>query len=161
LSNAATNNTTPNSTQSGGRRGAANKEGGSSNQRGGAGTGTLTLGPANNWGAGTSAVVSLSMATINAASARASVVHPPQQPPPPPTVPAFEDTQHTDRPLPPDFLLGIGRAELEGLDPVQLHNRITFGTGRTSTTLRNDLYSPVSHPPSCSLRFPRWPALGC
>lgn len=39
-------------------------------------TGSLTFGPANNWGPGTSAVRSLSMAAVNAASARGSVVHP-------------------------------------------------------------------------------------
>lgn len=96
-------------------------------------TGTLTLGPANNWGAGTSAVVSLSMATINAASARASVVHPPAH-----SIPSFEYDAQDARPLDPQSY------DLDGLDPVQLHNRITFGMGRTSNAIRNDLYASVS-----------------
>lgn len=127
-------------------------------------TGTLTLGPANNWGAGTSAVVSLSMATINAASARASVVHPPAH-----SVPSFnpheydvQETHSIDRSVPLDGLTSNSAYDLEGLDPVQLHNRITFGMGRSSNAIRNDLYTSVSiwlHFPALPLRTGPWSRL--
>lgn len=117
-------------------------------RRGGGNTsttpGTLTLGPANNWGAGTGSVVSLSMDAINAASARASVVHRQQQPPPsaqvPPQLPPLATTTA-------NFEMGdimeddtsFVSDDLRGLDPVQLHNRLTFGMGRA----RNDSFNSV------------------
>ncbi|CAG8616196.1 2936_t:CDS:2, partial [Acaulospora colombiana] len=80
----------------------------------GVGGGTLTLGPANNWGAGTTSVTSLPMSAINAASARGSAL---------------------DRGGP--FVLEGGlqpdtRLLLDGLDPVQLHNRLTMGNAAGS-----------------------------
>lgn len=96
-------------------------------------TGTLTLGPANNWGAGTSSVVSLPMSAINAAAARASVIH--------------QQRQQQQQPLPSHLpqpkpsasskILDVGNTShfdaeimnLRGLDPVQLHNKLTFGMG--------------------------------
>jgi hypothetical protein len=103
--------------------------------------GTLTLGPANNWGAGTTSVTSLPMSAINAASARGSVIHRFQSRP----VNNSQQQQVLNvEALPRNgpFVLegGVGgglqpdtRLLLDGLDPVQLHNRITMGSAAGST----------------------------
>jgi hypothetical protein len=122
--------------------------------------GTLTLGPANNWGAGTTSVTSLPMSAINAASARGSVIHRFQSRP-------VNNSQQQQQVLNVEalprngpFVLegGVGgglqpdtRLLLDGLDPVQLHNRITMGSAAGSTVSNEPSSLPLS-------RFTTWRA---
>ena len=125
------------SSRRGGGRHAANSNAQSSAANGE--PGTLTLGPANNWGVGTSSLVSLSMAAVNAASARGSVLH---QAAAAAAVSSSRSLIHDNHGIPlADSTLAI--APEAHLDPVQLHNRITFGMGHPTSPSVLDVYHSV------------------
>ncbi|KAG9055744.1 hypothetical protein FS842_001369 [Serendipita sp. 407] len=93
-------------------------------------------GPPGNWPSGSNAVISLSMAEVNAASARGSIIHHVDR------QTATTAVQDTNSLLPPyitntpayDPTSGHSTLEFQNMDPVQLHNRITFGMGNQSVS---------------------------
>ncbi|KAG8828098.1 hypothetical protein FRC17_007625 [Serendipita sp. 399] len=87
-----------------------------------------------NWPSGSNAVASLTMAEVNAASARGSIIHNASRQA---TTTAAEDTASLPSTYTSPISLYDGPSsrsiiEFENLDPVQLHNRITFGMGTQS-----------------------------
>jgi hypothetical protein len=111
----------------------------------------LTFCSATGWNNPAMNIPSLSMATVNAASARGSMFQL-QQPPcanPPPVDPRSLEIMGFDE-LGEDDYDDLALTEYEDLDPVQLHHQLSFGmshpTNMSSTSTVRATFPPMCFP---------------